>query len=90
MSALTVKSIPADLLLRLRERAARDRRSLNGEVIVLLEQALAAEPPTLDDKVRAQVEAWASLAGQWRSDRPAADEIDDLYAARSNGREVSL
>ena len=90
MSALTLKSIPPELLQRLRDRAARDHRSLNREVLVLLEQALDGEPGGLDDRVRRQVERWASLAGQWRSDRAAADEIAEIYAARSPGREVSL
>jgi len=90
MSALTLKSIPPDLLDRLRERAARDRRSLNREVLVLLERALADESPSLEERVRAQAAAWSALAGQWRSDRPSQAEIGDLYAARTGGREVSL
>jgi plasmid stability protein len=90
MSALTLKSIPPELLQRLRERAVRDRRSLNREVLVLLEQALAASPATVEDRVRAQVDAWIALAGEWRSDRAATDEIEEIYASRTPGREVRL
>ncbi|MBS0655068.1 MAG: hypothetical protein JSR46_04770 [Verrucomicrobia bacterium] len=41
MPALNIKDFPEDLHHILRERAKRDRRSLTGEVIYLLEWALA-------------------------------------------------
>ncbi len=43
MSSLTLKDLPDDLLQRLRERARHQRRSLNREAILLLEQALAPD-----------------------------------------------
>jgi antitoxin FitA len=44
MPTLTLKSIPDDLYHRLKDRAAENRRSLNSEVLVCLERAVAAEP----------------------------------------------
>lgn len=44
MPDLTVRDIPADLYRRLRERAGRQRRSMSGEVVTLLEEALLARP----------------------------------------------
>ncbi len=43
MASLTLKNIPDELLQRLRARAERERRSLTGEILHLLETA-APEP----------------------------------------------
>ena len=45
MPTLTIKGMPDPLYLRLKERAAGNRRSLNSEILVALEQAVAATPP---------------------------------------------
>ena len=39
MPTLTIKGMPDDLYRRLKDRAARHRRSLNSEILVALEQA---------------------------------------------------
>ena len=43
MPTLTIKGIPDPLYRQLKERAAGHRRSLNSEVLVCLELAVAAE-----------------------------------------------
>ena len=48
MVRLTLKNMPDDLYRRLKERAARNGRSLNNEAIHCLEQALAAVPTDPD------------------------------------------
>ena len=45
MTSLTLKGLPDTLINRLRDRAKQERRSLNQQVIVLLEKALAEEQP---------------------------------------------
>lgn len=45
MPTLTIKGMPDALYLRLKQRAAEHRRSLNSEVLVALEQVVAATPP---------------------------------------------
>ena len=51
MASILIKDVPYDLHVRLREAATRDHRSLNKEVVALLEAALdrqaAALPPPL-------------------------------------------
>ncbi|MGH7636266.1 MAG: FitA-like ribbon-helix-helix domain-containing protein [Gemmatimonadaceae bacterium] len=42
---MTIKSIPDQLYHQLKERAAAHRRSLNSEVIICLEQAIAGSVP---------------------------------------------
>ena len=45
MPTLTIKGMPDPLYLRLKERAAEHRRSLNSEILMALEQVVAATPP---------------------------------------------
>ncbi|MEO6864985.1 MAG: Arc family DNA-binding protein [Gemmatimonadaceae bacterium] len=44
MPSLTLKSIPDQLYGQLKSRAAEHRRSLNSEILVCLERAVAVEP----------------------------------------------
>lgn len=48
MPNLTLKNVPEDLLTRLRAQAEANRRSLNSEVLVLLDAALAPRKPDVD------------------------------------------
>lgn len=89
MSSITLKDVPEDLLIRLRRAAARERRSLNQEALVLIEGGLAARE-TAEERALRQLEAWRALAGGWVSDRPFEDEVAELYAARTPGRDVDL
>ncbi|MGH9220283.1 MAG: FitA-like ribbon-helix-helix domain-containing protein [Vicinamibacterales bacterium] len=45
---LSVKNVPADLAKRLKERAARHNRSLQGELLAILDEA-GTHQLTLDD-----------------------------------------
>lgn len=96
MSSLTLKDLPDDLLERLRERARQQRRSLNREAIMLLEQALAPEasamPASIIETERdAQLVAWERLGGRWPGGDAALDAmVSDIYDARTEGREVDL
>ena len=95
MPSITIKNIPEQLLERLRQRATDDQRSMNREVIHLLNTSLAREPADdgavrLARAVDAQVKAWARLAGRWESNVDAATEIEQIYAARTGARHVEL
>lgn len=89
MSSITLKDVPEELLVRLRAAAARDRRSLNQEALVLIDSGLTARE-TAEERAHRQVEAWRALAGAWVSDREFEDDVADLYAARNSGRDVEL
>ena len=96
MSSLTLKNVPDELLEQLRSRAREQRRSLNSEAIILLEQALApdarAMPASLEATERAvQLAAWERLGGRWPGGDAALDAlVADIYVARTEGREVDL
>ena len=56
MASLTIKGIPDEVLERLREVAAENRRSLNSEVIYRLERSVAGaavDPEAFLARVRA-------------------------------------
>jgi hypothetical protein len=89
MPSITLKDIPEPLLERLREAAARERRSLVQEALVLIEGGLDREA-SIEVRAERQVAAWRELAGQWKSKRSFKDETDEIYAARSSGRDVDL
>ncbi len=44
MISLSIKSVPEDLARELRARAARNHRSIQGELMDILEQALRPRP----------------------------------------------
>lgn len=48
MPTLTIKKFPRDLYEKLRERAARHRRSMNSEAIACLEHLLTSSPRDAD------------------------------------------
>lgn len=47
MKTLTIKDVPAPLAERLRQRAARNHRSLQGELMSIIEQAALQAPEAL-------------------------------------------
>ncbi len=93
MASMTLKNIPDSLLDRLRERAAADRRSVSQEMIHLLARSLETVPdadPDAPTAAHTQAAAWARLAGRWQSDQSVEDEIREILAARTVGRNVDL
>lgn len=74
---LSVKNVPEKLAERLRQRAARNHRSLQGELMSILEDA-ARPPLTLDDLARQ-----AKALGL----RTPADSVDIIRATRDGRRD---
>ena len=52
MASLTIKGIPPNLLDQLRSRARHHRRSLNSEVLHLLERSVGSTPVDPDAALR--------------------------------------
>ena len=88
MASLTLKNLPDHLLDLLRDRADKDRRSLNQQAIYLLERALLEADPMIE--AQRQTDEWTQLAGLWESDLTPQEEIDMIYASRSAGRDIEL
>ena len=52
---LSIKNAPDDVVKRLKERAARHHRSLQGELMAILEEAVDASRPLTPDEVLTEV-----------------------------------
>jgi plasmid stability protein len=55
MATLYVRNLPDDLYAKLQELAASEHRSINAQVITLLEQALKTEAQQTEDEKRKNV-----------------------------------
>lgn len=80
MPFLTIKNIPDEIYLSLKESARRNRRSLNREAIVLLEGSLKPRRRGIDETMASLQRLHARLAGL-----PPLDD-DFLETAKSQGR----
>lgn len=49
MATITIKNIPDDLYEELKQRAATNRRSINNELIVLIENAFRSYRPSPEE-----------------------------------------
>ncbi len=79
MATLTIKNIPERLRKRLKERAAQNRRSINGEAISCLESVLVSG--------RVDSDQFLAQARALRARMPRMFITDkDLRAARNKGR----
>lgn len=64
---LSIKDVPDDVAERLRQRAARNRRSLQGELMVIVESAVVEGAPATASAAtgaaagRAWVQGWKSV-----------------------------
>lgn len=78
MPTLYVRNLPDDLHKRIRSRAARKRRSLGAEVIVLLEEGLKTE----DNRERG-LQALERIAERRRSMPRSSDSLELLREDRA-------
>ena len=95
MANLTVRNIPDDILGKIKALSSIERRSLNNEILLILEKGTSRE---FEEKLQnrrslsksAQVDIWKHLAGTWDDTRSTTEIIEDIYVHRSPGREVEL
>ena len=80
MPSFTIKGIPDDLFVRLKQRARRHRRSINSEVLMCIEEALAQGPVDVD----AALEHIDRLRSRLGGVTPLTDRV--LRRARDAGR----
>ena len=71
MATLTIKNLPDEIYARLTKTAKRNRRSLNGEAIVTLEQGLQFAQPDLATTLERVRRNRATLKekGVWLTDK---------------------
>jgi plasmid stability protein len=79
MANLSLKNVPADLHRELKQRAREHHRSLNGEIIASLQEAVAPRRFDAEEAARRLRELRARYRG-----RPPSDE--EVAALKSEGR----
>jgi hypothetical protein len=93
MPNLTIRNIPEGMLDKLRRLSEIERRSLNSEIIVVLEKCLDEYKPEKSYDyipVQAQVAMWEKLAGEWDDPRPAKEIAAEIIKHRTRGRKVDF
>lgn len=96
MPHLTVRNIPESVLEQIKTLSQLERRSMNGEILVLLETALHAyrragsTEPSYQISTDTQIEVWERLSGEWDDARSTEDIINDIYTNRTAGRSIDL
>ena len=93
---LTIRDIPVDVLNKLRFLSKTERRSLNSEVLILLEFGLKnyiceklTQNRTIISK-ETQLKLWSDLFGKWEDERETKEIIKEIYEKRTKGRDVEL
>jgi len=95
MANITVRNIPDSIFKKIKFLSEIDRRSLNNEILVVLESGtreLENKLPPLRHKisVETQIALWNELSGSWKDSKSKKETIKQIYATRSYGRDVSL
>lgn len=95
MINLTVRNIPDEVIGKIKTLATLDRRSLNNELLVVIEKGLASESKAHGEKAAsispaAQMSVWQDLCGLWQDERSTQEIIEDIRSSRTMGREVRL
>ncbi len=92
---ITIRNIPEEVMDKIRTLSKVERRSLNSEILVVLEQGLSEKLGRLfnikSNMTRElQVNIWRNLAEKWEDDRSSQEIINDIYDNRTMGRDVEL
>ena len=95
MPNITVRNIPESVMNKIRTLSRLDKRSINNEILLILEQGLELEEgekhkSSAKISLHTQLEIWKELSGQWDDIRPTDEIIDDIISRRTAGREVAL
>ena len=74
---LSIKNVPQELAQRLKERASRNHRSLQEELMVILEFVAAPRPSSRVDEIYARVQASGVRTPRGESARMVREDRDD-------------
>ncbi len=77
MPTLTIKGMPDDLYQALKERATRNRRSLNSEILMCIERSVAAHRVDPESFLARAADLRAELSGPPLTDELLKEAIDE-------------
>ena len=92
---LTIRNIPDEVINKIRTLSQVERRSLNSEILIVLEHGLNEKLGHLFNiksnmTKELQVNIWRGLAEKWEDDRSSQEIINDIYENRTMGRDIEL
>lgn len=105
MVSLTIRNIPEEILKRIRILAARERRSMNSEMLIVIEDGLSARiaqesgtpfsgsMATTGGQILSSAgreKMWTELCGEWRDDRSERDAVADIIELRQGFSEGTV
>lgn len=97
MVNLTIRNIPDEILKRIRIFAARERRSLNSELLIVIEDGIAKRisgdtgtpnngyiPGSGSGMMSpgARGKLWTELCGSWKGEGTLQEMISEVYGGR--------
>jgi len=95
MPNITVRNIPDDIFEKLKTLSILEKRSINNEILVVLEKGVSKEIQNFDGSKKlisrgTQIKIWENLSGKWEDNRTTEKIINDIVSHRTFGREVEL
>ncbi len=90
---LTIRNIPEYIIKKIKTLSEIEKRSLNSEILILLEKGLLKESSLTENRFinnETQTRIWNKLSGEWKDKRNTDEIIEDIYSSRSAGREFSI
>lgn len=80
-------------MAKIRMLSRIQRRSMNSQILFILENGLkeyAVEQTEIPVCRDLQLQLWKDLSGKWEDERDTEEIMDEIYALRSRGRNVTL
>ncbi|MBI5207914.1 MAG: Arc family DNA-binding protein [Candidatus Firestonebacteria bacterium] len=95
MVNMTLRNIPEDIIDKIKILSVLERRSMNSEILVVLEKGLKEETMIDEQSEKIinpeiQIKIWENLCGKWKDKRSTEKIIDNIISTRSKGRKVEL
>jgi len=95
MASITIRNIPDSILSRIRTLSEIEKRSINSELLILIEKGLSKEIESKETGTsmlskESQIKMWESMSGTWDDNRSTEEIIEDIYSHRTKGRAVDL
>ncbi len=95
MANITIRNIPDDLFSIIKTLSSLERRSINNEILTVLEKGLTSAIGSYKNNKEiiskdTQIMIWKDLSGKWKDDRSTEQIKKDILANRTLGREVIL
>lgn len=95
MASITIRNIPDSVLEKIRTLSTIEKRSINSELLLLIETGLNEETERKGNtnsilSKESQLEIWNKIIGKWEDERSSDEIIEDIYKNRTSGRKIEL